>query len=267
MKPPELKTWNVQTLHRSLLDRKFAIPKLQRNFVWDPSRAAKLLDSMYRDMPIGSLFLWEMDRKSANLIRQAANVLPPFNPENRDIWFVIDGQQRLSVIYQALRGETRSNDAGREIDFSRLCFAVYPDSEQDDPPRMVYRKPVGREYVPLRDILAQDWRRRMPARTGDFLRRVEQCRGRILGYPMPVVMVRSATLEEIGEVFVRLNSQGMRITSADRAIAMMGNLDVREMAEELRASRARRVQPAVDRPDPHGLQSRRREAARGQRSA
>ena len=38
-----------------------------------------LLDSIYRDMPIGSLFLWEMDRKSAHLIRQSAEVLPPFN--------------------------------------------------------------------------------------------------------------------------------------------------------------------------------------------
>jgi len=41
------------------MERRFAVPKLQRNFVWDPSHAAKLLDSLYRKMPIGSLFLWE----------------------------------------------------------------------------------------------------------------------------------------------------------------------------------------------------------------
>jgi hypothetical protein len=46
--------------------------------------------------------------------------------------------------------------------------------------------------------------------------------------------VKSAGLDEIGEVFIRLNTQGMRITTADRAIALMGNLDVRAMAEELR---------------------------------
>ena len=51
---------------------------------------------------------------------------------------------------------------------------------------------------------------------------------------MPVVTVQSATLDEIGEVFIRLNRQGMRITSADRAIALMGKLDVRQMADELR---------------------------------
>lgn len=234
MKPPELTTWKISKLRDLLLKRCFAVPKLQRNFVWDAARAAKLLDSVYRDMPIGSVFLWEMDRKSANLIRQSADVLPSFNNANKRIWFVIDGQQRLSVIYQAFEGQRRQNDAGRDIDFSRLCFLVHPDSEQDFPPRIVYRKPFGRELVPVRDILAPDWRRRMPNDSKSFLAKARTCRDQLLKYEVPVVVIRSASLEEIGEVFIRVNSQGMRITSADRAIALMGKLDVRSMAQELR---------------------------------
>src|SRR5579871_5633282 len=126
MKPATVKERTVQSLHNDLLKRRFAVPKLQRNFVWDAGRAAKLLDSIYRKMPIGSLFLWEMDRRSANLIRVSAKVLPPFSRRNPRIWFVIDGQQRLSVIYQAFEGEIRQNDAGRDIDFGRLCFAPRP---------------------------------------------------------------------------------------------------------------------------------------------
>ncbi len=79
MKPPTLAPIKIKKLRGHLLARRFAIPKLQRNFVWDSGRAAKLLDSIYHDMPIGSLFLWEMDRKSANLVRQSAEVLPSFN--------------------------------------------------------------------------------------------------------------------------------------------------------------------------------------------
>ncbi len=234
MKPPTLAQIKIQKLRGHLLARRFAVPKLQRNFVWDPGRAAKLLDSIYRDMPIGSLFLWEMDRKSANLIRQSAEVLPPFNGSNKHIWFVIDGQQRLSVIYQAFEAQTRQNDAGRDIDFGRLCFAVHPDGDQENPQRIVYRKPVDRQFVPIHDILLPDWRRRMPSRAAWFLEKIRQCRERLLKYPVPVVTVRSASLDEIGEVFIRVNSQGMRITSADRAIALMGKLDVRAMAHELR---------------------------------
>ena len=234
MKPPTLTKWTIRSLRLHLQKRCFAIPKLQRNFVWDSGRAAKLLDSIYREMPIGSLFLWEMDRKSANLIRQSAEVLPSFSSANKQIWFVIDGQQRLSVIYQAFEAQTRKNDANREIDFSRLCFVVRPDREQENPSRVVYRKPVDRQLVPIHEILAPDWKRRMPSQARGFLAKIKECRQRVLDYPVPVVTVRSATLDEIGEVFIRVNSQGMRITSADRAIALMGKLDVRAMAHELR---------------------------------
>lgn len=234
MKVPELNEWRVRLLRRHLLAKRFAVPKLQRSFVWDAGRAAKLLDSMYRAMPIGSVFLWEMDNRSANLIRQSAGVLPAFSTENKRIWFVIDGQQRLSVIHQAFQGEERPNDAGRVIDFSRLCFVVNPSRDEESPARIVYRKPVDRELVPIRDILATDWKAHMSYKGASFLRKVGDCRRRMLAYPVPVVVVRSAKLEEIGEIFVRVNSQGMRVTSADRAIALMGQLDVREMAELLR---------------------------------
>jgi hypothetical protein len=234
MKPPTLTQLRIKKLRGHLIGRRFAIPKLQRNFVWDSGRAAKLLDSIYHNMPIGSLFLWEMDRKSANLIRQSAEVLPAFNGANKHIWFVIDGQQRLSVIYQAFEAQDRKNDAGRKIEFSHLCFVVQPDGDQENPARVVYRKPVDRQFVPIHDILSPDWKGKMPSQAKRFLTKIGACRQRLLNYPIPVVTVRSATLDEIGEVFIRVNSQGMRITSADRAIALMGKLDVRAMAQELR---------------------------------
>src|SRR5436853_5970067 len=164
MKPPVLETWKLAELRQQLSHRSFAVPKLQRNFVWDAGRAAKLLDSMYRKMPIGSLFLWEMDRKSAHLIRQSARILPAYDDRNNKIWFVIDGQQRLSVLYQAFEGQQQENDAGKQIDFGRLCFVVAPENNQDQPAaRIVYRKPRGSELIPVKDILRPDWKRRMPS--------------------------------------------------------------------------------------------------------
>jgi hypothetical protein len=234
MKPAEFTSWTIGKLHAFLIEKRFAVPKLQRNFVWDERRAAKLLDSIYRGMPIGSLFLWEMNQNSGHLIRQSeADILPLFSLDHSKIWFVIDEQQRLSVIHQAFTGEKKENDAGNEIDFGRLCFIVHPGADKDSP-RIVYRKPNGQELVQIRDILAIDWRRRMPNRSKSFLSRINKCRTQLLSYPLPVVMVRKANLEEIGEVFVRVNSQGMRITSADRTIARIGKLDVRAMAQELR---------------------------------
>ncbi len=236
MKAPELKHWSIQTLYFYLRKRSFAIPKLQRNFVWDGRRAAKLLDSIYQRMPIGSFFLWEMDRKSAHLIRQSARgVLPQYDDHNSRIWFVIDGQQRLSVLYRAFKGEKRQNDSDKEIDFDRMCFVTDSLGKgEGDVERIVYRKAHDRALIPVRDILAPNWRQCMPTQSKAFLKKVKDCRERLTKYVVPIVIVHSATLNEIGEVFVRVNRQGMRITSADKAVAIMGKLDVSDMARELR---------------------------------
>ena len=234
MKPAKLMSWSVQTVHSHLIEKRFAIPKLQRNFVWDGNRAASLLDSVYRNMPVGSLFLWEMSQKSAHLIRQSTTVLPPFAKNNRKIWFVIDGQQRLSVIYQSLKGEEKENDAGRTIDFGRLCFVVNPDRDDTFAKRIVYRKPVFREFVSVCDILAPDWKKRIGKHPNGVMKKIQDCRQRLLRFKIPIVKIESATLEEIGEVFTRVNSLGMKVTSADRAIALMGKLDVHAIADELR---------------------------------
>ena len=150
--------------------------------MWDNGRAAKLLDSIYYQMPIGSLFLWKMNHKSANLIRLSAGILPSFNHENKTISFVIDGQQRLSVIYQAFKGERRENDAGREIDFGRaFASSLTPIRKRRTRLGIVHRKPAGQEYVALRDILDKDWRKKMPNKGQMVPRnRIQNCRNRFL---------------------------------------------------------------------------------------
>jgi len=39
------------------------IPQFQRDFVWERSKVIKLLDSIYKEYPIGSFFIWEADKK------------------------------------------------------------------------------------------------------------------------------------------------------------------------------------------------------------
>lgn len=234
MKSAIFKQWAIKDIRQHLLCRRFAVPRLQRNFVWDARRAAKLLDSIYRRIPVGSLFLWEMERSKAHLIRQSAELLPSFSNKNPHIWFVIDGQQRLSVISQAFEAQVRCNDFGRSIDFGRLCFLVNPPKEGETPERIVYRKPQDGKIIPVKDIVAADWKKRFAGRPKNLINKVADCRDRLLNYRLPIVIVESATLDEIGDVFIRVNSQGMKITSVDKAVALMGTLDIRDMAQELR---------------------------------
>src|SRR4051812_48908953 len=77
----------------------FAIPKLQREFVWDGPKAAKLMDSIHSGMPIGSVMLWETPKSQRLHLRTHYHVLPAFSTRNRKVWFLIDGQQRISVLH------------------------------------------------------------------------------------------------------------------------------------------------------------------------
>ncbi len=233
MKPPQIKHLSIQRLHQRLTERIFAVPKLQREFVWDGRKAAMLFDSILKNMPIGMILVWETKRKHYDLLRQKLNILPPFNTDNPVGWFLVDGQQRLSVIHEAFEGGLRVNSSGTEIDFGRICFVVEPD--EDDNQTFAYRKPVPRQFVPLRDILSSNWRRRLSGYPQHLIKRIGKCRVHVLKYRVPVVFTHSEQLEEVREIFLRINSLGMKISAADRAFARASRVDLRDLAHELRA--------------------------------
>jgi hypothetical protein len=234
MKQPQIKQFSIRRLHRHLAERIFAVPKLQREFVWDGRKAATLLDSIFRNMPIGSILVWETKRKHFDLLRQNLHILPTFNTENTTGWFLIDGQQRLSVIHEAFEGSIRKNSTGKEINFGRICFVLQPNDDEDRQ-SFVYRKPVTRELVPVKDILSANWRDRLSGYPKHLLLRIERCRKQLLAYRVPIVFTHSEELEEIREIFLRINAQGIKIGAADRAFARASKVELRELAHELRA--------------------------------
>ncbi len=234
MKAPSLRSISLRKLYHRLVDKIFAVPKLQREFVWDGRKAAALLDSMYKQMPIGSLLIWETSPNNYDLLRQQLHLLPPFDTNSPFGWFLIDGQQRLSVLYEAFTGGERENSNGKLIDFGRMCFVLDPDKEENDPARFAYRKPLSRHFMSVQDILASDWRRRSRGLPKFLHNRVQDCRARLLRYNIPLVTIHSNDLDEVREVFLRINSQGMKISAADRAFARASRIDLRDLAHELR---------------------------------
>ena len=70
--------FNVMTLKQLVDNGWMRIPGFQRHFVWDLTRASKLIESLILGVPVPQLFLYEQDR---------------------DHYLLIDGQQRLMSIY------------------------------------------------------------------------------------------------------------------------------------------------------------------------
>ena len=87
-----------------LLDRihsgDMVLPDFQRDFVWEPSATQALIVSIAKNYPAGSI-LRVRDRQRAFSSREFEGAPPPASEHT---FLVLDGQQRLTSLYQAFYG-------------------------------------------------------------------------------------------------------------------------------------------------------------------
>ncbi len=228
MNSPQFFTTKTRKLYTQLCEGKFAVPKLQRAFVWNGRKAAMLLDSIYREMPIGSLTIWDTSNRNKNLLRHTLHILPPFK-DHRRVWFVLDGQQRLSVLYRIFERGDADGGGRATLDFDRIVFRVTEGNEQS---RFQYRKPVDGEWVSVRAVLASNWRSWTRDLTAGQLNRVVVCRSALQNYKVAIVRVSTEDMDEARELFIRINSLGTALGAADRAFARASRFDLRELSNQ-----------------------------------
>lgn len=79
------------------------IPPFQREFVWETRRICFLLDSIYRGYPIGSFIFWRTSRRLPHH-RSIGGISLAEVPTGSLTDYVLDGQQRITSLYAAIRG-------------------------------------------------------------------------------------------------------------------------------------------------------------------
>lgn len=231
MKYPTIKIRRVHQLLDDVNDGKFAIPKLQREFVWDGNKAAKLLDSILSGMPIGVPMIWNTPRSQRLHLREKYHVMPAFNRRHRRVWFIIDGQQRVSVLHHAQAGDELPNGRLKSVNFGRVVIAL---GKVESGKLVQYRRPQDGEYVPICHVLDSHWRKRLSALGKRKLERIGRYRQRLRQYPMRFMFI-DGTIDEIRQCFLRVNTQGMKLTTSDTIIADAETLDLRDFTHEVRA--------------------------------
>ncbi|WP_406183029.1 DUF262 domain-containing protein [Streptomyces sp. NBC_01006] len=83
-------------------NREIALPDFQRDFVWDSARTAELIGSIMSRYPVGTLLFWEQGDGQPFASRSFDGA--PNTSNNPPSVLVLDGQQRLTSLYQALTG-------------------------------------------------------------------------------------------------------------------------------------------------------------------
>ncbi len=230
-----VKRYTIYRLLQFCRENIFAIPEIQREFVWDRKRVSNLFDSIWRQLPIGTLLIWETDISRRHLLRHAQNILPPHDDSNKKIWFIVDGQQRLSTLYRAQEGDTIPNFMGQEINFDHLCFVF---DKRFEPLRFGFlKRPQSGTHIPIKDILSPYWRRKISRTVNkQKLAEIEKFRIRLRKYKIPVVFLGTKDLDEVRETFLRINSGGLRISKADRAFSRAARLNMRQLVKEFRSA-------------------------------
>lgn len=187
------------------------IPQFQRKFVWKEEQALKLLDSISNNYPTGSLLFWKTSTKLATERNIGDFHLPEtddFSPTN----YVLDGQQRLTVIYSCFGAPDEENG-----------FSVGYDLIQEEFVRLYSKYEI--HIFPLRWIY--NTTKLLNFRTGlnthplseDLQTRLDSLIEVITNYRLPVVTLKDLSVEEVCPIFERINSSGTRLSTYDLMVA------------------------------------------------
>jgi len=105
----------IKEIVDNIHSKKYFLPAIQREFVWSQSQIVRLFDSLMRDYTIGSFLFWGVEKKKVNdfqfyeFIRNYHERDNIHNPKanvtgEESIISILDGQQRLTAFYIALKG-------------------------------------------------------------------------------------------------------------------------------------------------------------------
>ncbi|SHK99454.1 hypothetical protein SAMN05444414_103219 [Roseovarius marisflavi] len=204
------------------------VPKFQRPFVWQPQQALELIDSIARGYPVGSLLLWRTSEK-LKAERNIGQFKLPETDEMTPTKYVLDGQQRLTVMYASLGAALNGSGFNPFYDLRRQTFLVgttKTSAKHLFPLRLTYKTT---ELLNFRtEIQSESDKEPLQARLDALI-------SALTGYRVPVVELRDLTVEEVCPIFERINSSGTKLSTFDliAAATWTTEFDLADQAEEI----------------------------------
>ena len=138
MNLPEPKSTTFPSLMADIEKGITKIPQFQRDFVWGKEKSAALLDSIVKGYPIGTFILWKT-KEELRSVRNIGGLNLPETPQGDYTEYVLDGQQRLTSLFAALKGLTieredteiftRLNVSGKPLSVFEIMVAKTFDSK------------------------------------------------------------------------------------------------------------------------------------------
>ncbi len=195
-----------------------SIPEIQRPFVWNPSKVRDLIDSLYSGYPTGYLIIWQNPTVRLKDGKEAGGTK-----------ILIDGQQRVTALMTALAGQKILTEdyetKAYKIAFNPLAegneerFAVqtpvHVKSKNWIADIAVVFKPDFNAFNFINEYMANN-----PEVSSDVINKAIQKLLDIRTCQMgTIILVPDLDINEVTEIFVRINSQGKRLNESDFAMS------------------------------------------------
>lgn len=93
----------LKYLLESIHNRELALPDFQRDFVWEPRATEELIESICQNYPAGSLL--RIRNSTGFFFKPREFAAAPLLNGHQPSYLILDGQQRLTSLYQAFYGQ------------------------------------------------------------------------------------------------------------------------------------------------------------------
>lgn len=230
-----------KTINELLIDierGRIALPDMQREFIWENTQVRDLVDSLYKNHPIGMILLWQTNSNDNVPITAIDDTTKEISNYSE---LVIDGQQRLTSLLLVKKGVIFKGGKEKTI---KLLFNPFEEKfELEIPPlrnkgewfnvtEVIQKGPfavVNREK--LKQIGWDD------NKIDVALEKLSAVREIFMGARnnIPVFTISSdMDYEEVADIFVKINSKGTRIRITELLLALFALKIPREFRKDFR---------------------------------
>jgi hypothetical protein len=217
----------ISTLLGQIETGQIGLPELQRPFVWTRSQVRDLLDSLYRGYPTGYFLFWQSSPD------QGSNPIGTNGKQTTATLLVVDGQQRLTSLFAVFKDapvlSSKFESEHIRIAFNPLRerFEVANTAIQRDPEWVSNISAVlaGTQgsFAFIKSFIEKlRGEREVTEETADLIAANLQRLASLPSYTFSAIQLSyDLPVEEVSEIFVRVNSKGTQLNQADFILTLM----------------------------------------------
>ncbi|MBU6415326.1 DUF262 domain-containing protein [Patescibacteria group bacterium] len=236
-----------------------ALPEMQRGYVWPATRVRDLLDSLYRGYPSGVILVWETDEDiklrelavRATKLPTTSQKLLLLDGQQRitSLSSILEGEpvhvrnrmRPIDILFNLEHPEGAPTDV-TEVDEDDITRDIEEVEEEEDAERDIQEEMRKRTFVvasralqnnplwvPVSDIFKKTDKEILKPigitldderwdRYSERLQKIRKISDYLYGMQ---VLEKNMSYEEVTEIFVRVNSKGIKLRSSDLALAQI----------------------------------------------